>query len=453
MNVTFAFTETVWDQLTAVLEDPREVAGIITARIADGPAGLTVLASVVSWAPADAYLDRQSDGLQLRSDGWVPAVRAVLRDGGTPVFMHTHPRGQAEFSRYDDTVDDLMLDAVRRMGGDGSYGSLVLAGTLREPAVAGRLFLGETVARAEKFRIAGNRLRLLLPRTAATPDSDIFDRQIRVFGEAGQEVLNALNAAVIGAGGTGSATAEQLARLGTGAITIVDDDIVTAATPTRGYGITTADIGRPKAEVLAEHLLKTGLSPSITPVIAPIQEPVARTAIAHADIVFSCVDGHGARLVLNRWAYAHLAPVVDLAVLITANSGDVTGIDARITWLSPGTACLLCRGRLDPTLAYAEMLDPAERKRLAGEGYVPGAGTPQPAVITFTSLVASLGTTEMLHRLFGLADPGPSEILALVRQRELSRNCLSQRAGCFCSDPAFLGRGMQPPYLDLTWPT
>jgi ThiF family len=325
MSVTFAFTETLWEQLSGALDDPREVAGIIATRITDGPAGPTILARAVSWAPVGAYLGRQPDGLQLRSDGWVPAVRAVLRDRGTPVFVHTHPRGQAKFSRYDDAVDDLMLDALRRMGGDGSYGSLVLAGMRNEPAVAGRLYLGDTATRAEKFRITGNRLRLLLSRAAVGADSDTFDRQIRVFGEVGQDILNALNAAVIGAGGTGSATAEQLARLGVGAITIVDDDIVTAATPTRGYGITTADIGRTKAEVLTEHLLKAGLSPAITPVVAPIQEPAARAAIANADIVFSCVDGHGARLVLNRWAYAHLAPVVDLAVLDHGRFGHCDG--------------------------------------------------------------------------------------------------------------------------------
>lgn len=453
MSVTFAFTETLWDQLGGALDDPHEVAGILAARVTDGPDGPTVLARAMRWAPAGAYLDRQPDGLQLRSDGWVPAARAALADGGTPVFVHTHPGGQAIFSRYDDAVDAAMRDAVRRMGGKERYGSLVLAGTGREPAPAGRLFHGDTATRADKFRIAGNGLRLILSRPGTTAVADMFDRQIRVFGAPGQDVLGALNVAVIGAGGTGSATAEQLARLGAGTITIIDDDIVTAATPTRGYGTTTADLGRPKAEVLAEHLLKTGLPATITPVIAPIQEPAARAAIASADVAFSCVDGHGARLVLNRWAYAHLAPVIDLAVLITADSGTVTGIDGRVTWLSPGTACLLCRGRLDSALAYAEMLDPAERKRLAGEGYAPDAGTPQPAVVTLTSLVASLGTTELLHRLFGLADPNPTEILALVRQRELSRNRLPPRCGCFCADPAFLGRGMQPPHLNLTWPT
>jgi molybdopterin/thiamine biosynthesis adenylyltransferase len=355
--------------------------------------------------------------------------------------------GGLDIHRRQVTYDYLGI-GTGRMGG-GGYGSLVLAGTRDEPTAAGRLFLDDTATPAGKFRIAGHELRLIIVRRGTAALAETFDRQIRIFGSEGQDVLAAFNVAVIGAGGTGSATAEQLARLGTGAITIIDDDIVTAATPTRGYGTTTADLGRPKAEVLAEHLIKTGMSATVTPVTAPIQEPAARTAIASADIAFSCVDGHGARLILNRRAYAHLAPVIDLAVLITADTGTVTGIDGRVTWLSPGTACLLCRGRLDPALAYAEMLDPAERKRLAGEGYAPDAGTPQPAVVTFTSL----GTTELLHRLFGLADPNPTEILALVRQRQISCNRLPQRPGCFCADPAFLRRGTQPPHLNLTWST
>jgi hypothetical protein len=113
---------------------------------------------------------------------------------------------------------------------------------------------------------------------------------------------------------------------------------------------------------------------------------------------------------------------------------------------------LLCRGRIDPALAYAEILEPEERKRLAGEGYVREAETRQPAVVTLTSLVASLATTELLLRLFHLADPAPTEILAQVQHRELRRNRVSQRPGCFCSDGDFLGRGAQEPHLDLMWP-
>ena len=226
---------------------------------------------------------------------------------------------------------------------------------------------------------------------------------------------------------------------------------MTAATPTRGYGMSTRDTGRPKATVLAEHIEQIGFGTRVAAVIGQVQDIQARRALARADIVFSCVDGHGARLILNRWALAHLAPVIDTAVLVGTEDGIVASIDARVTWLAPGTACLLCRGRLDPALAYAEMLEPDERHRLAGEGYARDAGTPQPAVVSLTSLVSSLAVTETLIRLFGLADTTASELLMRVTDRDLRKNRLPQRQGCFCSDPNYSGRGFTQPHLDLMW--
>ena len=80
------------------------------------------------------------------------------------------------------------------------------------------------------------------------------------------------------------------------------------------------------------------------------------------------------------------------------------------------------------------------------------AETRQPAVVTLTTLVASLATTELLQRLFGLADLALTEILAQIQRRELRRNRVPQRPGCFCSDGDFLARGAQEPHLDLMWP-
>jgi molybdopterin/thiamine biosynthesis adenylyltransferase len=217
--------------------------------------------------------------------------------------------------------------------------------------------------------------------------------------------------------------------------------------------MTTADIGRPKAEVLASHLSKIGMPASIQAICAPLQAQDSLRELAAADVVFSCVDGHGARLILNRWAYAYLAPVIDLGILVSADlrTASVVGIDGRVTWLGPGASCLLCRGRIDPGIAYAEILNPSERKRLAGEGYVPDAATRQPAIVTLTTLVASLATTELLQRLFGLADSAPTEILVRVHGRDLRKNRIPHRPGCFCSDPEFLARGPEDPHLDLMW--
>jgi molybdopterin/thiamine biosynthesis adenylyltransferase len=483
MPRTLALASTLWDELCAALEDERETAGVISARVVDaGPDGVTYLARRVTWAPPDAYMDRQSYGLSLGSPGWVPAMRAALAEESIPVFVHTHPRGRAAFSMRDDGVDAAVAAALRRMGHAGDYVALVVAGTSQFATAAARAYTGAPAAGdpakalvtsagipalpVDKFRIAGDQIRVLPSHAddgpgagdgsgpGAVPPDETFDRQIRMFGPAGQRVLGALSVGVVGTGGTGSAVAEQLARLGVGALTLIDDDVVTEPTPTRGYGMTVADLGRPKAQVLAEHLSAIGLATKLTTVTTAVQDPAALRQLTAMDVVFSCVDGHGARLILNRWAYAYLTPVIDVAILVsaTAETARVSGIDGRVTWLGPGTSCLLCRGRIDPALAYAEILEPEERKRLAGEGYAREAETRQPAVVTLTSLVASLATTELLLRLFGLADATPTELIALVQRRELRRNRMPQRPGCFCTSLQFLARGAEEPHLDLMWP-
>ena len=267
MTVTLALTSALWEQLRRALDHEHETAGIIAARSVEGPRAddgspsVAYLGRRLTWASPDSYLERQAYGLELGSAGWVPATRAALAEGSIPVFVHTHPRGRPVFSKRDDGVDASLLAALPAMGGSGTYIALVVAGTSEAPAAAARVYYGSADPRpvpVDKIRICGDGITLIVSpcrdgETTAGED-ETFDRQIRMFGPAGQRALGALHVAVVGAGGTGSATAEQLTRLGVGALTIIDDDVVTGPTPTRGYGMTVADLGRPKAEVLAEHL-------------------------------------------------------------------------------------------------------------------------------------------------------------------------------------------------------
>jgi molybdopterin/thiamine biosynthesis adenylyltransferase len=449
---TLALTGPMWNEILAALANHAETAGVVAARAVDGPDGVTLLGRRITWASDEAYLERTSRGLSLRSTGWVPAARAAAADASTYVFVHTHPGGDAAFSERDDIVDAALDRAASSLGAAGPYASLVVAGAPDRETVTARIFTAGEPTPMRKIRIVDDRLRMFTGASELT-DAGTFDRQMRLFGEAGQGLLRSLHAGVVGTGGTGSAAAEQLARLGVGTITLIDDDVITDPTPTRGYGTTVADVHQPKAAVVAEHLRRIGLGTTVRHVVGGVHDADALLALRSADVVFCCVDGHGARLVLNRWAYAHLAPVIDLAVLAAPGTDAGAQIDGRVTWIAPTTACLLCRGRLDPAAAYAELLHPEERHRLAGEGYVPEADTTQPAVVTLTSYVASLATSEMLLRLFGLAPADATEIIARIPQRELSRNRLPPRPGCICSDPGFVGRGVEDPYLDLVWPS
>src|SRR5260370_30105634 len=119
-----------------------------------------------------------------------------------------------------------------------------------------------------KLRVIGDRLRVLSP--ASSPGSEprypgltgleMFDRQVRAFGHDGQQMLAGLHAGVVGAGGTGSAVAEQLVRLGVGTLTVLDGDAVTVSNLTRIHGSGRADVGLHKTQLVARVARQVGTS-------------------------------------------------------------------------------------------------------------------------------------------------------------------------------------------------
>ncbi len=86
---------------------------------------------------------------------------------------------------------------------------------------------------------------------------DRFTRTVDLYGEAGFAALRAARVTVFGLGGVGAHAAVALARSGVGALTLVDFDKVTASSLNRSPAATEADLDRPKAEVLRDHLAHT----------------------------------------------------------------------------------------------------------------------------------------------------------------------------------------------------
>ena len=122
-----------------------------------------------------------------------------------------------------------------------------------------------------------------------------------------------------------------------------------------------------------------------------------------ADVIFGCTDDNAGRLVLSRFASYLLTPVIDCGVLLSSGcGGQLVGIDGRVTVLTPGAACLVCRNRIDLQRAAAEMLAPNEYRRLADEGYAPALSGAEPAVVAFTTQVAAAAVSELLERLYSL---------------------------------------------------
>ena len=456
---TLVLPQSLAEELERTARLPIETAGVMFASVVRSETGVRVLIRGIRWIDAPHYRSRGPDHMGIGSEGYVPFLGEAERIGAIPIWVHTHPGTDAwpEASRADLVVNDQLADLFRLRAGSDYYSMLILSPRARHFAFTGYVqpTHGITIP-LERAWIVGDRFASIRAFDASALSIDeTFDRNVRALGGGVQEALSQLHAGIVGCGGTGSAVAEQLVRLGLRKLTLCDPDQLSASNVTRVYGSTPRDVGQNKVEVLGSHL--TRIAPDIqcrllTSMIT--MEPTAR-AFAECDVVFGCTDDNAGRLVLSRLATYLLIPVIDCGVLLSSNAaGTLTGIDGRVTTLVPGQACLVCRGRIDTKRAAAELMTPDERTRLENEGYAPALGRVEPAVVTFTTLVAATAVSELLERLVGYGpDPRPSEVLLRCHERELSTNTQLPRARHYCHEGSGkLGLGVTTPFLEQTWP-
>lgn len=435
-----------------------ETAGVLLASLVETPEGdLRILARAMRWVTEASYIHRAGDHLSIASEGYVPFLAEAEAMGAVALWVHTHPgeHSQPRSSRHDEEVDRQISDLFRLRTGSPYYGAIIFSPRPQGLAFTGYVE-GNTRIQVDRLWIASDRFSLTRACDAPALDvQPIFDRSVRAFGGAVQQALGQLCVGIVGCGGTGSAVAEQLVRLGVRRLSLFDPDRLSDSNVTRVYGSTAADVGNFKVETLASHL--TGIAPDLrcdTTTSMITLQPAAQR-LSGCDIVFGCTDDNAGRLVLSRLSTYLLIPVIDCGVLLSSDgNGTMTGIDGRITVLSPGQPCLVCRGRVDLARAAAELLTPEERRRRENEGYAPALGRVEPAVVTYTTMVAAVAVSELLERLIGYGpQPRPSEILLRCHDREISTNVDSPRTGHYCHlASGKLGIGMTNPFLEQTWP-
>jgi molybdopterin/thiamine biosynthesis adenylyltransferase len=429
--------------------------------VAEAPNGdARLLARCMRWVDEHAYRRREWNGLSIKSEGYVQALAEAETLGAACIWVHTHPGQDASPrpSKHDHIVDGKIADLFRLRSGSPYYGTLIFSPHSPELAFTGYLQReGRAAVQIDRLWQIGNRWRLVRAYDSSMPQlNPIFDRNVRAFGAAVQQTLGDLAVGIVGCGGTGSCVAEQLVRLGVRHLTLVDPKKLSDSNLTRVYGSTISDVGQPKVQILKRHLL--GIAPDLrceTVQSMVVLESAARSLIG-CDVVFGCTDDNAGRLVLSRLATYLLTPVIDCGVLLSSDAaGQLTGIDGRVTILSPGQACLVCRDRINLARAGAELLTPDERVRREDEGYAPALAQTEPAVVAFTTLVGATAVSELLERLIGYGpDARPSEILLRCHEREISTNIAKPRIRHYCHPSSGkLGIGMTQPFLEQIWPT
>lgn len=461
MTASIVIPQDIVEELQSIASLPEEAAGVMLAGVAEAPNGdIRLLARSIRWVREAAYNRREWYGLTIQSEGYVHVLAEAEALGAACIWVHSHP-GQdtsPKPSKHDRIVDDEIADLFRLRSGSPYYGTLIFS-----PHSPGLVFTGylqsegRDSVQIERMWQIGNRWRLLRAYDSSMPQlSPIFDRNVRAFGAAVQQTLGDLVIGIVGCGGTGSVVAEQLVRLGVRHLTLVDPDELSESNLTRVYGSTLSDVGQPKVEILRRHLIRIVPDLRCETVQSMVMLESAARCLIGCDVVFGCTDDNAGRLVLSRLATYLLTPVIDCGVLLSSDAdGQLTGIDGRVTILSPGQACLVCRDRINLARAGAELLTPDERVRRQDEGYAPALTQTEPAVVAFTTLVGATAVSELLERLIAYGpEPRPSEILLRCHEREISINIAQPRKGHYCHPSSGkLGMGMTQPFLEQVWPT
>jgi molybdopterin/thiamine biosynthesis adenylyltransferase len=120
--------------------------------------------------------------------------------------------------------------------------------------------------------------------------AEAFKRNRGLITEEEQEKLRNSRVAIAGMGGVGGVHLITLARLGIGKFTIADPDIFEVANFNRQYGATISNLGRNKAEAMAEMALDINPELNIRVMTDAIDEQNAGEFLDEADLFVDSID-------------------------------------------------------------------------------------------------------------------------------------------------------------------
>lgn len=432
MRAELRLTDAQYSYLRAhLLSDDDEHAALLIC----GTAGDTTLACrrVVPLSGEDL----QSSGklhLHISPLSLARLAKQAAREAETLVVCHSHPfPGVVRPSSIDLVTEEELCGRVLpgRLSGRG-VGALILG----PDGFSGRLWRNGKPMELN-LTIGGRRVNV--PKGHSEVD-DWEDRQMLLWGAAGQQRLRDARVVVVGAGGTGSHVVSQLAHLGVGHIVIVDHDVVEPSNLSRVVGATPDTIGLSKVQVLKASAQRIRPALTVDAVAASLVD-IDAAWLGQFDAVVCCTDGHGSRALLNELAAQYLIPLIDLGMEVQPGpDGSRAGGGVRV--IRPGDPCLHCMAILDPALVREEFLTDDDRSIEVARGYLRGLREPAPAVIALNGVVASLAVVELIDLIVGVFRLSPVRLLYRAEARVVTLAAAQRDPACWvCGDTGILGLG------------
>lgn len=152
--------------------------------------------------------------------------------------------------------------------------------------------------------------------------------------------LREKRALIVGMGGLGSPAALVLARAGVGGLTLVDDDDVDLTNLQRQILFKDGDIGRPKAQVAREQLLRVAPDAKIEARIERVEAHNAATLFAGHDVILDGSDNFETKFLCSDVAMRLAIPLVHAGAL---------RFQGQLLPVLRGGACVRCLFEQEPS--------------------------------------------------------------------------------------------------------
>jgi len=160
----------------------------------------------------------------------------------------------------------------------------------------------------------------------------------------GQNRIQSTKVALVGYGGLGTFVLPQLCLLGVKNISVIEHEPFSATNRNRYFGFLHTDFDHEMGigidKVLVAQRVAKGIDPDICIKLIKnkLESQEAFNVIMEADVVFGCLDGDGARSILNEVCIAYGVTYIDLASEVFEDGS----FGGRVAVVKDGKGCLHC---------------------------------------------------------------------------------------------------------------
>ena len=313
-------------------------------------------------------------------------LRTALHAEAHPLavgVVHSHPEGCPPIpSLIDDDMDAYFADYLSGFAPGRPYVSLIVSRIDDQIVFGGRVFHGGHWYPIARFQSDCEPVHVDREHRFDAGDLETVARLAAAFGDDAARRLREATVGVVGAGGTGSAAIEVLARAGVGRLIIVDPDNLEPSNLERVHGSCARDVEArvSKSEIARRHASAINKRCEVVAVRGALPQELAVDKLVEADVILGCTDQQHSRLALSDLVVRYLVPAIDCGVALEGSEGVVRGqIIQLLRWL-PADPCAVCRRLVNPRRVSQELMSKQEResRRLAAQAANPG-GKPDSA--------------------------------------------------------------------------